>query len=218
MARKTRELALETRHRLLDAAELLFDRQGVAATSLQQIATEADATRGAVYWHFRNKADLLDALLHNRVRQPLSALADSLLLQAQAASLQAPLDRVLHLLLGLAEGISADPAVRRTLGIAIFKVERGVDGDLKHIMGQSRSQGMLDLHSLIECLLNQPGPDIQASPPDATRAASGLAMIFEGLLFGWLLDLNDAPADTPPAQGLPERMRHVMNAYLRGLG
>ena len=38
MARRTKEEALATRHRLLDAAELLFQAQGVSQTSLQQIA------------------------------------------------------------------------------------------------------------------------------------------------------------------------------------
>jgi TetR/AcrR family acrAB operon transcriptional repressor/TetR/AcrR family transcriptional repressor of mexAB-oprM operon len=49
--------------------------KGVAKTSLETIARKAGVTRGAVYWHFRNKADVLDAMLE-RVRAPLSKMMD----------------------------------------------------------------------------------------------------------------------------------------------
>ena len=72
MARRTKEEALATRHRLLDAAEVLFQAQGVSQTSLQQIAQQAGATRGAIYWHFKDKADLFNAMM-DRVTLPLEA-------------------------------------------------------------------------------------------------------------------------------------------------
>src|SRR5687767_13839262 len=72
VARRTKEEALATRHRLLDAAELLFQAQGVSQTSLQQIAQQAGATRGAIYWHFKDKADLFNAMME-RVILPLEA-------------------------------------------------------------------------------------------------------------------------------------------------
>ncbi|KSB87046.1 hypothetical protein LFZ31_05135 [Salmonella enterica subsp. enterica serovar Newport str. S09097] len=36
----------------------LFSQQGVSATSLAEIANAAGVTRGAIYWHFKNKSDL----------------------------------------------------------------------------------------------------------------------------------------------------------------
>lgn len=62
MVRKTKEEAAQTREMLLDAAERMFFERGVAHTSLNEIATAAGLTRGAVYWHFENKSDLLAAL------------------------------------------------------------------------------------------------------------------------------------------------------------
>ena len=70
MARKTKQEAQETRHHLLDAAERLFQRQGVSRTSLQQIAEEAGLTRGAIYWHFKDKAELFQAMM-DRATMPL---------------------------------------------------------------------------------------------------------------------------------------------------
>ena len=60
--RKTKECAEKTREAILDAAESVFFRQGVAATTLSQIAAEAGLTRGAIYWHFANKLDLFKAM------------------------------------------------------------------------------------------------------------------------------------------------------------
>ncbi|WP_313080240.1 multidrug efflux transporter transcriptional repressor AcrR [Atlantibacter sp.] len=62
MARKTKQQALETRNHILDVAIHLFSRQGVSATSLADIAQAAGVTRGAIYWHFRNKSDLFSEI------------------------------------------------------------------------------------------------------------------------------------------------------------
>ena len=75
MVRKTKEDALETRNQLLDAAEKTFLEKGFSHTSLKDVALVAGLTRGAVYWHFKNKADLLEALIE-RVRLPAETLGD----------------------------------------------------------------------------------------------------------------------------------------------
>ena len=62
MARKTKEDALKTYHLLLDAAAELFTQQGISHTTLMEIAKFAGMTRGAVYWHFENKEDVIKAL------------------------------------------------------------------------------------------------------------------------------------------------------------
>lgn len=70
MARSTKEEALVTRSRILDAAETVFHANGVARTSLADIADAAQVTRGAIYWHFKNKGDLFNAMCE-RVRLPM---------------------------------------------------------------------------------------------------------------------------------------------------
>lgn len=76
MARCTKEEALETRSRILDAAEDVFFAQGVTRTSLAEIAEAADVTRGAIYWHFKNKSDLFVAMCE-RVRLPMEAMVEA---------------------------------------------------------------------------------------------------------------------------------------------
>lgn len=77
MVRRTKEDAERTRNALLDAAEKLFHERGVARTSLEQIARAAGVTRGAVYWHFADKAALFEAMLA-RARLPQEDVLEGL--------------------------------------------------------------------------------------------------------------------------------------------
>ncbi|HEX9173202.1 MAG TPA: TetR family transcriptional regulator, partial [Telluria sp.] len=72
MARRTKEDALATRDSIIDAAEKLFAQQGVSRTTLQHIASAAGVTRGAIYWHFDDKAALFNAMME-RAKTPIEA-------------------------------------------------------------------------------------------------------------------------------------------------
>ncbi len=56
--RRTKEEALQTKEKLLDAALDVFLAKGYSAATLQDIAEYAELTRGAVYWHFKGKEDI----------------------------------------------------------------------------------------------------------------------------------------------------------------
>lgn len=75
--RRTKEQAEQTRSDILYAAELLFLERGVAHTSLEHVARAAGVTRGAVYWHFHNKAHLFHEML-NQIRLPPEQLTERL--------------------------------------------------------------------------------------------------------------------------------------------
>lgn len=60
--RRTKIEALKTKEYLMLAALDTFYQKGIARTSLNEIAQAAGVTRGALYWHFKNKEDLFDAL------------------------------------------------------------------------------------------------------------------------------------------------------------
>ena len=57
--RRTREQAKETRHAILQAACELFTEGDFSQITLNQIAERAGLTKGAIYWHFKNKNDIL---------------------------------------------------------------------------------------------------------------------------------------------------------------
>ena len=56
--RRTKEAAEETKQKIIDAAVELFETNGYNATRIEDIAEKTGMTRGAVYWHFKNKDDL----------------------------------------------------------------------------------------------------------------------------------------------------------------
>jgi AcrR family transcriptional regulator len=59
----TTDAAPDTRSRILDIALELFSEQGFDGTTLQQIADRLGFTKAALYYHFRSKDDLLEALI-----------------------------------------------------------------------------------------------------------------------------------------------------------
>lgn len=90
MVRKTKEEAEKTRKDIIDAARRTFHACGVTRSSLDKIAQAAGVTRGAVYWHFQNKAELFFAMRED-VFAPLIARTDALLFSADFAD---PLDAI----------------------------------------------------------------------------------------------------------------------------
>lgn len=66
--RKTQTDSLKTRQKLLQAALIVFDRKGVARASLNEISAEAGLTRGALYWHFKNKEDIFVAVCEEKFK------------------------------------------------------------------------------------------------------------------------------------------------------
>src|SRR3982750_2323882 len=91
MVRRTKAEAAVTREQLLDAAERVFRERGVPMTSLGEVAAAAGVTRGAVYWHFRDKADLIGALCERATLplEPIFEKACALSTEDPMASLRA---------------------------------------------------------------------------------------------------------------------------------
>ncbi len=113
--RKTKEEAAITRQRLLQAALSVFSEKGYAAATLEEIAQEAELTRGAIYWHFGDKAGLYNALL-----AAYSSRAGDVLQQAalEGGSLLEILKRIFVQLLSAVE---EDDKLRAVIEISLFK-------------------------------------------------------------------------------------------------
>lgn len=115
--RRTKEEAQHTREALLDAAEVLFAQRGVTRTSLNEIAKAANVTRGAVYWHFKDKADLFNAMI-GRMALPMEEAVQTL-----NCSLAPPLVAIKQSAIDVLSSIATDPRTRRVFEIMMQKVE-----------------------------------------------------------------------------------------------
>ncbi len=203
MVRRTKEDALATRHRLLDAAEILFLAKGVSHTSLQDIAREAQATRGAVYWHFKDKADLFNAMM-DRVTMPLEASLEFLANDEPAKPLAHICSATRQALLRIA----TDPQTRRVFEVATLKVEYIDELQAirqRHLLVRDSFLEQIE-RSLRSAALSQ--TTALRLPPVA--AAQGLHALIDGLIQNWLLDKD--------AFDLVEVGEQVMLVYLDGLG
>jgi len=118
MVRRTKEEALETRNRILDAAELVFFEKGVSRTSLADIAQAAGVTRGAIYWHFAHKSELFTEMF-DRVLLPLDELKAASLDPNQAD----PLGRLVEVCTVCLRDTASDPRRRRVFDILFLKCE-----------------------------------------------------------------------------------------------
>lgn len=54
---------------LLDAAERVIKRQGMASTTIEAVATEAGLSKGGLFYHFSSKKDMLLQLIERYERQ-----------------------------------------------------------------------------------------------------------------------------------------------------
>jgi AcrR family transcriptional regulator len=75
VVKSRREMYSEaTRAALLDEATTLFAGRGYAGTSLEEIASASQVTRGAVYHHFASKQALFEAVLSTQETQAIAAI------------------------------------------------------------------------------------------------------------------------------------------------
>jgi AcrR family transcriptional regulator len=76
--RAARAQRRDARDELLAAAAKVFARRGFRDAAVDEIAAEAGFSKGAVYWHFESKEDLLFALLDERIDRPIMEMIELL--------------------------------------------------------------------------------------------------------------------------------------------
>ena len=123
MVGKTREEAVRTRTQIIEAARRVFSRQGVAGTTLDEVASAAGVTRGAIYWHFRNKRELFAEMRQQVTLPMMDRMAESLVEPAAGGHLAA----LEQFLCSIMTCVTGDPRTRDTLRIMHFKCEYVTD-------------------------------------------------------------------------------------------
>lgn len=202
MARRTKEEALATRNRLLDAAELLFQAQGVSQTTLQQIAQQAGATRGRHLLALQGQGRSFqrdDGAGH----PPARGTAEG---RGRRPRRPAGRDRGGH-------GACADPHDHRPAGAprvrrATHKVEYTHDMasvQQRHLDARNACVG--DFEKALRLAARRARIRL---PVPGSVAAQGLHALISGLIQNWLLD--------PAAFDLVPTGRRTFRVYLAGLG
>jgi len=188
--RRTKEDAEKTRIALLGSAEKLFLERGVAHTSLDQIARDAGVTRGAVYWHFQNKAHLFHEML-NQVRLPPEQMTQRLCNGLQ----QQPLRALRDLCVEGIGGLARDEQKGRIMTILLHRCE--FTDELRE--AEERHHAFINQFiDLCEKLLEKAADRLH---PGMTPRLAALALhsLLVGLLSDWTRDpkLFDPIAHSP---------------------
>lgn len=187
MVRRTKDEATETRNQILDAAERVFSARGVSRTSLSDIAEAASVTRGAIYWHFKDKADLFCEMVA-RVTMPMED-APCQINPGQEAD---PLASVHAMLTGILERTSGDAQARRVFHIVFNKCEY-VD-EMEPVWQRFREMQAGCLDRLQQGLSAAIARGQLPKTLDAHATAVGLHALVNGMISKLVMDPDAMPA------------------------
>lgn len=193
MVRRTKAEAMETRTHILDAAEQVFHRKGVLSASLHDIACEAGVTRGAIYWHFKNKHDVFVAMADRR-RLPFEALAQ----RAEADDEADPMGRLREFMVYLLQQVAQDPSQRRVFEIIFQKCE--FSDENRDLLLRQRDACRDASDGLETTFRNAIAKGQLPAGLNIGRAVTLLHSLLNGVIMYWLLDpsvfdLADAAPD-----------------------
>ncbi|HEY2628099.1 MAG TPA: TetR family transcriptional regulator [Usitatibacter sp.] len=203
MARRTKEEAQETRSRILDAAEVVFHDRGVANSSLEEIAAEADLTRGAIYWHFKDKAELFDAMMQ-RVALPVEDILER---AGGGDGNVEPLEVLRRATTDVLLRTARDSRVQRVFDIAYHKCEYVGDAvgvRERHIASQAECLKTIEA-AMRACVESGALP----KSLNPREAAIGALSLVSGLIANWVL--------APKSFSLERHAGSLVDIWFRGL-
>jgi TetR/AcrR family acrAB operon transcriptional repressor len=202
MVRKTKEEALVTRGQLLDAAERVFRERGVGHTTLAEVADAAGVTRGAIYHHFRSKADLFQEMVR-RVEMPMDAALEEL----GAAGDEDPLGTARTLAIRALTQLSASEQTRRVFEIVFLRCE--YTEDLADVQAQHLREREVCSDRCEMAFRRAVEKGQLPADTDVRLAAQGLYAFVGGVMRDWV--------QSPQSYDLPTAAPALIDVYLSGL-
>ena len=123
---------LDTKTRILNAAEKLFGMNGFDATSLRDITAEAQVNLAAVNYHFQSKDSLIDAIIERRILPINQRRFEMLNAAGQSPSVEQIVEAFLAPVLML-EVLPAVPLIGRVLSNPDQFFDRVFKKHLQHV-------------------------------------------------------------------------------------
>lgn len=181
MPRRTKPEAEHTRETVLDAAIQVFLDQGVARATLEDIGRVAGTTRGAVYWHFHSKINLLIAI-DERVR----LFGEEVLAKVGSYNGPDPLGELGRALIAAFEIIESDPHLRPMLTVLLLRCEYTSEMAPMRERQQRSNEALRAELGRISRLAAKAG--LLAPPWRPETAVTALHALLTGLIHNWLQD------------------------------
>jgi len=180
--RRTKEEAAITRAQLLKKALAVFSKKGYAATTLEDIANEAEVTRGAIYHHFGGKAELYNTLIREYSNR------GSLIMQQAVSEGGTLLDILRRVFIRQLEAIEDDHKMRALMELALFKT--GIIPELEEGRRQRIDSGIALIEMLTGIMSQGIEQGLLRSDVDAKELARSYLAFQNGLIQLWLTAPN----------------------------
>jgi len=176
---KTKQQARETRQLILDVALRLFSQQGVSSTSLATIAKAAGVTRGAIYWHFKNKSDLF-----NEIWELSDASISDLEIEYRAKFPNDPLSVIREILVYVLEATVTEERRRLMMEIIYHKCE--FVGEMTVVQQAQRQLSLASYERIEQTLKECIAAKLLPANLLTRRAAVLMRSYLSGLMENWL--------------------------------
>jgi TetR/AcrR family acrAB operon transcriptional repressor len=182
MVRKAKGESESTYCALLDAAERTFADKGVSHTTLNDVACAAGLTRGAIYWHFKDKSALLEAMC-DRVFLPMQSLHNEITASAGNDPMAALRQMMMHML----EQVARNERQRKVFDIMFHHCEK--DDAMAFFTNEKskRSECLSKLQALAGEAVTRGKLPAATDTKLVVQAINGYLI---GLLYEWLIDTD----------------------------
>lgn len=173
------------RRQILDAAKRCFIRQGLDATTMRDIASDAQLSLGGIYFHFSAKADIFKAICDETYGAVLTKWRSGGLEPLESARVR--IGRIADANLALLE---SDPDHFRLA--LVLNGAAVVDDGMKSVKREHHTGYVGFIASVLEMGVTRG----ELRPHDARAVAEGIVAIFDGLYLRCAIDADVHPRTT----------------------
>lgn len=184
MVRRTKAETEQTRLEIIAAARRVFAERGVSRTTLADIAKEAGVSRGAIYWHFKNKPDLFFAMME-QVSLPLIDIIDENLPVQNPGN---PLLSIRASMIEMLRLLTEDEVARTTFEIITSKCEY-VD-EFSRLDSRVTKTGCAYIKKLTLSYEDARKKGLLRTGADPAQYAMDSYLFMKGLINLWLADID----------------------------
>jgi AcrR family transcriptional regulator len=179
------------RNQILDAATKVFVRLGFQHARMDDIVEESGLSKGTLYWYFKSKEDIINAISRRLFTGELENLEG--LLEAEGTVSERLMQLTNYRVAGLKRMSNLVPIIFEFYAVAVHQqwVKQFIGEYFKHFRG------------LLEDLINQGIDRGEFYPVNAAETAISFASMYEGLTIHWLMEPETVQWDILSENSIP---------------
>jgi AcrR family transcriptional regulator len=179
------------RNQILDAATKVFVRLGFQHARMDDIVEESGLSKGTLYWYFKSKEDIINAISRRLFTGELEKLEG--LLEGEGTVSERLMQLTNHRVAGLKQMSNLVPIIFEFYAVAVHQqwVQQFIGEYFKHF------------RELLKALIQQGIDRGEFRPVNATETAISFASMYEGLTIHWLMDPQTVQWDILNENSIP---------------